>query len=498
MGIIRRQAIKGSIANYIGVFLGFLTTLYILPEFLAPEQLGVYRFVVDTGVFLGSFITLGMPNVIFKFFPHIKNDKTNHNGFIIYMFLVPILGFIIYYFLIVCFEDSLVSYFSKGTKGYEQYFKFVIPIAFFFALLITFETFSSVNNRIVVPKLVREVFIKILLIIVFFCFHIGYFGFMSTIKLLAVIYFLGLVAVLIYLKILGNKIFPFKSFKRIPKDLRKKMFSFGAFIFLTAIGSGLLNKLDMFVVTSELGFQATAIYTTAFYIAAMVEIPARSLYQISTPAITTAFKENNIKNIEIIYKKITQNLIIISGCLMLLLLSNLDNIFYLIPKEDIYSQGKYVVIFIAIAKFIDTGIGINFSILSYSKYYFYILPIFLLVGISNYFLNYWFIDIWGLSGSAIATLLVIIVNNIVVLLIIYSKYRIHPFQKKNIYELTALLVTFLIANYVINFDNVYLSIFFKSSFIVAFLGIITIKYNFSEDISAIYNKVIQLIKNIKA
>ncbi len=497
MGIIQRQALKGAIVNYTGVLLGFLTTVYLLPTFLTVEQVGVYRFVLDTGLLIGGFASLGMPNIILKFFPYLKNNKTNHNGFVLYIFLIPLLGFIIYSVIIIGFDDFFIGYFSKITKGYESYFSLVFPIALIFALFISFEIFSSVNNRIVVPKLIKEVILKILVIILLYLFFIDLLSFADVMNLLPLVYLISLTALLIYIRILGNKIFPFKNFKFIPKDTAIPMLSFGAFIFLSALGTGWLNKIDMFVISSELGFTATGIYTTAFYIATMIEIPSRSLYQISMPAITMAFKDNNIKNIEIIYKETAQNLIIISGCLLLLLVVNLDNIFYLFPKGDIYSKGKNVVIFIALAKFIDNSIGVNFHILGYSKYYFYTLPLLIIMGVLNVFFNYQFIGMWGITGAAVATMLILILNNIAVLIIVYTKFKIQPFQIKNIYPLITLIIGFLVSHYLINFSNVYLSIFFKSSFIVIFIGFLTIKYNFSEDISSIYNKYLSYVKNMR-
>ncbi len=497
MGIIQRQAIKGSIVNYIGVFLGFLTTMYILTNFFTAEQIGVYRFVLDTGILIGGFASLGMPNIVLKFFPYLKNNSTNHNGFVLYMFLIPLIGFVFYSILIISFDDTLIAYFSKSTQGYEQYYIYIFPIAIIIALFNTFDIFSSVNNRIVVPKLIKEIIIRLLIISILCLFFLNFLTFKTIIKLLSLVYLVGLLALLIYLRMLGNKIFPFRNFKRVPKNLARQMLSFGAFIFLSAVGSGLVTKIDLFVISSELGFTLTGIYTTAFYIATMIEIPSRSLYQIAMPAITTAFKENDVNKIEKIYKKTTQNLIIISGLLLLLIVVNIDSIFQLMPKGNIFSAGKYVVIFIALAKFIDNSIGLNFHILGYSKYYFYTLPLFIFMGVANYFLNYSFIAIWGLNGSAIATLLVLVINNIAVLFIVYSKYKIHPFQVKNIYPLITLLAGFLVAHYVINCENIYLSVFLKSAFIVAFIGFLTIKYNFSEEITGMYYKYLSVVKNIK-
>ena len=46
------------------------------------------------------------------------------------------------------------------------------------------------------------------------------------------------------------------------------------------------------MVTGMLGLTETAIYTTAFYIAVLIELPKRAIAQIGMPVISRAFKEN--------------------------------------------------------------------------------------------------------------------------------------------------------------------------------------------------------------
>ena len=47
MGIIARQSIKGTIATYFGVAIGFVTTFFILTKYLTPEEVGLTRVLVD-------------------------------------------------------------------------------------------------------------------------------------------------------------------------------------------------------------------------------------------------------------------------------------------------------------------------------------------------------------------------------------------------------------------------------------------------------------------
>ena len=39
MGVIARQSIKGAIANYIGVAIGFVTTFFVVTRFLTTKKI---------------------------------------------------------------------------------------------------------------------------------------------------------------------------------------------------------------------------------------------------------------------------------------------------------------------------------------------------------------------------------------------------------------------------------------------------------------------------
>ena len=47
MGIVARQSIKGSLANYLGVAIGFFTTFFVVTKCLTQEEIGLTRVLVD-------------------------------------------------------------------------------------------------------------------------------------------------------------------------------------------------------------------------------------------------------------------------------------------------------------------------------------------------------------------------------------------------------------------------------------------------------------------
>ena len=70
MGIIARQSIKGTIVTYLGVFVGFLTTFFVLTRFLTTEEIGLARVLIDTGTLFIGLAQLGTSSSIIRFFPY--------------------------------------------------------------------------------------------------------------------------------------------------------------------------------------------------------------------------------------------------------------------------------------------------------------------------------------------------------------------------------------------------------------------------------------------
>ncbi|MDR3268852.1 MAG: hypothetical protein LBT83_07285 [Tannerella sp.] len=67
MGIIIRQSIKGIIVNYVGAFIGFLTTFFILTKFLSPEEIGLTRVILEVSTLIGSIALMGTSASIMRF-----------------------------------------------------------------------------------------------------------------------------------------------------------------------------------------------------------------------------------------------------------------------------------------------------------------------------------------------------------------------------------------------------------------------------------------------
>ena len=70
MGVIIRQSIKGTLVNYLGVAIGFVTIFFVLTSYLNTEEVGLTRVLIDAAVLFSSFAQIGTGSSIVRFFPY--------------------------------------------------------------------------------------------------------------------------------------------------------------------------------------------------------------------------------------------------------------------------------------------------------------------------------------------------------------------------------------------------------------------------------------------
>ena len=81
MGVIIRQSIKGTLVNYLGVAIGFVTIFFVLTSYLNTEEVGLTRVLIDAAVLFSSFAQIGTGSSIVRFFPYFKDEERKDHGF---------------------------------------------------------------------------------------------------------------------------------------------------------------------------------------------------------------------------------------------------------------------------------------------------------------------------------------------------------------------------------------------------------------------------------
>ena len=436
MGVIARQSIKGAIANYIGVAIGFFVSFFVLTRYLTQEEIGLTRVMVDAALLFSSLAQLGTNSSIVKFFPYFRDNKNNHGVFGLSV-LLPLVGFVLFAIAFLIFREPLLEVYGKNAPLLADYF-YLLPMLTFFSLYLTvFEINASVLMRITVPKLVREVGIRLFNLAAYLLYGFDLISLDTFVWLFCGSYGIAMLLNLFYLLSLGHISF------RVDRGFldRHKVKEIGRYtLFMTAaVLAGNIPLFNSLFLGAKAGLALTGVYTIASYIANVVEIPYRSLGTISRPVVAAAAKDNDWAEVNRLGRQVSLHQLLISLLIFYLIWINVDALFAVIPNGSDYAGGVGVVFLLGLAKVLNSSLSIATDILNYSRHYAWGLLFIAVLTISAIVLNDSLIGLMGINGAACATLGAYVLYFLLLLGYIWRKLRV------NILSLPQVKVLVLIA-----------------------------------------------------
>ena len=259
-------------------------------------------------------------------------------------------------------------------------------------------------------------------------------------------------------------------------------------------GMILIGKIDSIMVSAMLGLAANAIYTTAFYMATVIEIPRRALSQITMPLISKAFEQNEIKEVANLYRKTSINQLIIGSLLLIGVWINIDNIFDLMPKGENYVLGKWVVIIIGYGKLMDMLFGPSSEIIVLSKYYRFNIILIILLAAIVIISNNILIPRYGIEGAAWGSAFALITFNVIKFIFIFIRFGIQPFDWATLKVLAIGGITLAINTILFKVNNTLIDIVFRSAIVTIIFSSLILWARPSADANGIFRNVISLFR----
>ena len=460
MGVIIRQSVKGTVINYVGVAIGAITTLFVLTRFLTTEEIGLTRVLIEAATMLSGLAQLGTTSSILRYYPYFKGQGNKDNGFFFWTLIIPIIGIVIFGLLFIMLKSSITDYFSDNSPLFNNYVFYVLPLAVSMVYMSVFESNSNVLMSIAVPKFVREILIRMLLLVVYLLYAFKVLNINGFVAAFCLAYFIAMIVDGIYLLFFKKiKFKPDTSY--LTKHIVKDYFSYTSFLIVGAVAGIITPFLNTFFISAEMGLSFTGIYAIAVFISSVVDIPFRSLGAISQPQISQSVKNHDIDEVNKLCKNVSLHQLIIGSLLFSLIWFNTDAIFQFIPKGDIYASGKSVVFILGLYKLTTSTLSIGTTVLTYSKYYYYSLLFTFVMTAGAIYLNYSLIPLYGMNGAAMATLLSNILFYVLILLFNKIKFNTSPFSWKQCMVLLILAGMFVInqlwdvfiTNNIINADS---------------------------------------------
>jgi len=481
LGIVLKQSSRNTLIIFVGFAIGGVNTLFLYTDFLTPKYYGLVVFLLSASNLLMPLTAFGVQYTIVKFFTTYKT-KLEKDRFLSLALFLPLLIALIIGFLGTMFYEKISDALSKKNEMIKGYTFVIYLVSIATAYFEVFYAWSKVHMKSIFGNAIKELYHRISVMILLLLIWMKAIDIQQFIWLMTASYFLRMLLMAFY----AFKLYTPNLTFALPGNY-KEIMRYSGYIILAGSASAILLDIDKVMLPQKEAIELAAYYTVGVFIASVIEVPGRAMSQILQPITSKALQENNKKVIVSLYKKSSINLLLFSGLIFLLINTNIEELYKLVPKKD-YSAGIYIVLMISIAKLYTMALGNNGAIISNSKYYKVLLPYAIGMSLSVILLNNWLIDVYGMNGAALSTLMVILVFNTIKLWYVKHKFGISPFSRKTITLLFILGVFYAVFSFLKLEFHPIINILLKSALIVVPYVLLIKKLNISTEISDLFDK----------
>ena len=490
MGVIARQTIKGAIANYIGIAVGFLTTFFVLTRCLTEAEVGMTRMMVDAATLFSSLAMLGTNSSLVRYFPYFKDGRGNH-GIFGWSVVVPLTGLAVMVLLFVLLRTQLTEVYAGRSPLLAQYLYMLPMLTAFMMYTTVFETNASVLMRITVPKMVREIGIRVMNLAAYLLYGTHVISFTTFVWLFCGSYAVAMLLNLFYLFKLGH--ISLRIEKAFPgKAMLKEMGGYSLLMTATVL-AGNVPMMNSLFLGAKAGAALTGVYAIASYVANVVEVPYRSLGAISRPVVSQAMKDGDRREVNRLVRQVSLHQMLVSLLIFYIIWINIDAFFSLLPEGEHYRAGAIVVLVLGLAKVVNSSLSIGTDVLNFSRHYRMGLVFIAVLTGTAIALNATLIGRWGIGGSAAATLVAYAVYFSLLLTYVWIRERVSLFSWGHLKTAVMIAALFALAaawkQWVAPIvGNMLVDALLKTAVLGALAAVVTYRWKISPSVNNIIDK----------
>ncbi|MBC7606650.1 MAG: oligosaccharide flippase family protein [Burkholderiales bacterium] len=482
MGIVLRQSIKNTVITYFGFGIGAINALFLYTHFLGKNHYGMVAFLLSAANIMMPLMAFGVHNTLIRFYSRCKSEDEREK-FLSFMLLMPFLLIVPVSAISYFFYEQIAFFILQKNPTLKPFLWLIPVIGICMGYFEIYYAWVKVHMQSVFGNFISEVLVRVVIMVLLFGVHWNWLTKDDFIYGLFAAYLLQLIAMKSYAMYIKTPVLSFK----MPHNV-KEIVGYSFFIILSGSVAVLLLDFDKVMIPAYENISSNALYSVAIFIATVIAVPSRAMLQIIYPITAKLMGENKLDELNDLYKKSAINLQVFGGLVMLGIFLNIKEVYQLIPAE--YSGGILVVFLIGLSKFYDMILGNNNAIILNTEYYksvlfFGLLLVFMMIG-----LNMLFIPKYGIVGSALATLISVMVYNTIKLLFVVHKINLYPFTV-NTGKSLAIIISVFLAFYFWDFPfHPIISIILKSILIT----IVYLYLNYKWIISPEINQVLDTMK----
>ncbi|MFD2998803.1 lipopolysaccharide biosynthesis protein [Pontibacter toksunensis] len=483
---LQREGIWNTAISYAGILIGYVNTILLFPNFLDEAEVGLTRLLLTISVMYAQFSALGFVNMSTRYFPYFRDKAKQHNGFLFLLLSIPVLGFAVATGVYLLLKPLVVTYYVAKSPLILEYYYYIIPLALFTLLYNMFTSYLRSLYKTIVSSFVQDFLLRILTTLLIAVYALGVMDFRQFVLLYVILNSAGAMGLFFY-TIWLKQFYLRPTLAGLRIVPMREMLYYGFFTFLGNLSTTIITTVDQ-VMISSYSLSANGVYTTAFFMTSAILVPARSILKIASPQVADFWKDSDMAGMAKLYRHVTMVNLIVGLLLFIGIWANIDNLFSFMPET--YRAGKYVVLFLSIARIVDLATSLNGVILATSEKYRWDLGFNIVLAALTIGTNWYFIPRYGINGAAFASMLSYIFMNVTRLFFVQFIYRIQPFSWAAA-QVVVIAAVALGVSYLVPFlQNVFIDMVLRSLLIIAIYGSLSIGLKIYPEMNDWLRKVI--------
>lgn len=429
MGIVQRDSFRITIVSYLGAAIGYLNKIFLFTNFLTTEQVGLANLLITISVLYAQVAAMGSYNIILRFFPFFKDPDKAHHGFLPGMVIFSLAGFAMASMVFLLLLSPFKALYQTSAPLLTAYALYIIPLALATMVYQIFEAYLRSLQKNLVPSLTYDLGLRLFVTLAILLFATGLIDFRHFVIFYVIANCLPALIVVLYTHLI-RQLFLKPAHTKLIRRMGTIIVVYGLYSLLNNLSIMLLSSIDSLMVAGMIDLGAAGIYTTMIFVTSVMLIPYRNMIKVSAPLVASYWKTKAMHEMQALYRKATATNLVIGAGIFLLIWVNLDAIFSLIPGD--YEAGRTVLLLLSIGKLFDMAAGLNGTILLTSKRYrydlFFTIGLVVVAILSNLLL----IPLLGMNGAALASMLTMVLFNLLRVLFIRHHFSLQPFAWKDL------------------------------------------------------------------
>jgi O-antigen/teichoic acid export membrane protein len=433
MSQIRKKSLTSSIWIYLGFIIGAINTYFLTHKaWFSTNENGLTRVMLEIGMLLYSFSTLGITSFLYKFFPYYEDNLSpKKNDILTVSLVVACCGFAITATTALLFEPVIIRKFSANSLLLVQYFYWSLPMAFLMLIYGVLEAYSYGFNKGVLTGILKETVLRLYTSVIILLKIFDLVSFKTFIKLFSFQY--GVIVIILLINLyLENKLWLAFNISRVTKKFRKKIFAMLSLTIIVVVVGALRQTIDGIVLASKQNLGKVAIFGFAAYMVSVLQVPLRSIIAITIPVLSRSWKNKDIHEITRIYKRSSINLLSFSLFAFFCIWLNFTHAINFFGINPDYLEGRWVFFLLGMVTIIEMGTGVNAQIIGTSTYWRFELWTGLLLTALIIPLSYILTVKYAIMGPAIANIISFTIYNTIRYVFLWKKFNMQPFSSKTI------------------------------------------------------------------